>query len=103
MAQAYSVSKAGTVHLAKSLAKACAPARVNAVAAGVMLTEWSKGFTEEHVEKVKQTNALNMICEVEDVASQYVSLCENKSITVSQARERKRGAWLTLAGPDHRG
>lgn len=78
---AYSVSKAGTVHLAKSLAKACAPARVNAVAAGVMLTEWSKGFTDEHVAKVKASNALDMICEVEDVAGAYVSLCENGSMT----------------------
>ncbi|CAK9781746.1 short chain dehydrogenase/reductase [Cutaneotrichosporon oleaginosum] len=79
---AYSVSKAATIHLTKSLAMASAPeVRVNAVAAGLMLTEWSQGFTEEKLKKVRERNVLKKITDVEDVALQYVSLIENGSMT----------------------
>ncbi|WWD19958.1 hypothetical protein CI109_104431 [Kwoniella shandongensis] len=71
-----------TIHLVKSLALACAPdIRVNTVAAGVMLTEWSKGFTEEQIAEVKRVNALGQVTSVEDVAGVYVMLAENTSMT----------------------
>jgi short-subunit dehydrogenase len=60
--------------------------RVNAVAAGLMLTEWSQGFTEEKLKKVRERNVLKKITDVEDVALQYVSLIENGSMTVSTSR-----------------
>lgn len=62
--------------------------RVNAVAAGLMLTEWSQGFTEEKLKKVRERNVLKKITDVEDVALQYVSLIENGSMTVSTIGER---------------
>jgi NAD(P)-dependent dehydrogenase (short-subunit alcohol dehydrogenase family) len=121
---ASAVSKAATIHLAKSLAIACAPAvRVNAVAAGVMLTDWSKGFTKLQIKHTERTNALSKITDVEDVALVYgerlptvlsraeivlprmkreltpfiipVSLLENTSMTVSWHCSMKRySAWL---------
>ncbi|KAH8078587.1 hypothetical protein HD553DRAFT_326780 [Filobasidium floriforme] len=76
------VSKAATIHLAKSLAKACAPnIRVNSVSAGVMMTDWSKGFDEEHIEKVIQSNSLRKLVNVEEAAMLYVALAENGSMT----------------------
>lgn len=82
--QAYSVTKAGSVQLTRSLAKACAPeVRVNAVAAGVMEMEWSQGFSPAKFEQAKKKAALNKISDVEDVAKTYVDLIENGSMTVS--------------------
>ena len=69
---ALAVSKSATIHLAKSLAKACAPAmRVNSVSAGVMMTEWSKGFPEEQIKSTIEANALQKLAEVDDVAKAY--------------------------------
>lgn len=66
------VSKAGTIYLIKSLAVACAPdVRVNGVAAGVMLTSWSKGFTDVQITRTKQSNVLGKLTDVQDVASMY--------------------------------
>ncbi|WWC64319.1 uncharacterized protein I303_106929 [Kwoniella dejecticola CBS 10117] len=79
---AYSVSKSATIHLAKSLAIACAPdIRVNTVAAGVMLTEWSKGFTDAQIAAVKRINSLHQVTSIADVASAYVMLAQNGSMT----------------------
>jgi NAD(P)-dependent dehydrogenase (short-subunit alcohol dehydrogenase family) len=99
------VSKAATIHLGKSLAKACVPnIRVNSVSAGVMMTDWSKGFDEEHIEKAIQSNSLRKLVNVEEAAMLYgayydralsdlsftdgicwhsVALAENGSMTVS--------------------
>lgn len=80
------MTKAGSVQLTRSLAKACAPeVRVNAVAAGVMETEWSQGFSPAKFEQAKKKAALNKISDVEDVAKTYVDLIENGSMTVSVA------------------
>ena len=45
--------------------------RVNCVAAGVMLTDWSKGFTDAQRALVTKSNALGKLTEVEDVAAIY--------------------------------
>lgn len=83
------------MQLCRSLAKACAPeVRVNAVAAGVMETEWSQGFSPAKFEQAKKKAALNKISDVEDVAKTYVDLLENGSMTVSVAwwvRRARRG------------
>lgn len=72
MIELIAVSKAATIHLAKSLAKACAPdVRVNSVSAGVMMTDWSKGFDEEHIQKVIQNNSLRKLVNVEEAAMMY--------------------------------
>jgi NAD(P)-dependent dehydrogenase (short-subunit alcohol dehydrogenase family) len=72
MIELIAVSKAATIHLAKSLAKACAPdVRVNSVSAGVMMTDWSKGFDEEHIQKVIQNNSLRKLVNVEEAAMLY--------------------------------
>lgn len=124
------MTKAGSVQLTRSLAKACAPeVRVNAVAAGVMETEWSQGFSPAKFEQAKKKAALNKISAVEDVAKTYVDLIENGSMTVSLTRctvapptarllnEKQQmivgcstefrgpcpSAALTTAGPDYRG
>lgn len=66
------MSKAATVHLTKCLARSCGPEiRVNAVAAGIMMTEWSQGFSKEQVEAVRKRNMLGKITEVDDVALAY--------------------------------
>jgi NAD(P)-dependent dehydrogenase (short-subunit alcohol dehydrogenase family) len=105
MIELIAVSKAATIHLAKSLAKSCAPdVRVNSVSAGVMMTDWSKGFDEEHIQKVIQNNSLRKLVNVEEAAMLYgeydnrgssdlpltdrihwhpVALAENGSMTVS--------------------
>lgn len=70
--QAYSTSKAACIHLTKSLAKACAPeVRVNAVAPGLMLTEWADGFSPEKIERAKSNALLQKVSEVPDVAAMY--------------------------------
>lgn len=51
-----------------------------------MLTEWSSGFTEEKLQKVRERNVLKKITDVEDVALQYVALIENGSMTVRERR-----------------
>ncbi|KAM0755134.1 NAD(P)-binding protein [Meredithblackwellia eburnea MCA 4105] len=79
---AYAVSKAGTIHLCKSLAKACAPdIRVNAVAPGLLMTDWSKDFSEAQVQMSKEASVLKRLAEVNDVADTFVMLVKNQSIT----------------------
>lgn len=88
------------MQLCRSLAKACAPeVRVNAVAAGVMETEWSQGFSPAKFEQAKKKAALNKISDVEDVAKTYVDLIENGSMTVSSlagARGRTSAAFARV-------
>lgn len=88
------------MQLCRSLAKACAPeVRVNAVAAGVMETEWSQGFSPAKFEQAKKKAALNKISDVEDVAKTYVDLIENGSMTVSSlagARGRTSAPFVVI-------
>ncbi|GMK54906.1 hypothetical protein CspeluHIS016_0114920 [Cutaneotrichosporon spelunceum] len=79
---AYSVSKAGLIHLSKGLAKSLAPdIRVNAIAPGLMLTEWAAGFSEAQVKLSTDAALLKKVSDVPDVAAAYMMLMENGSIT----------------------
>ncbi|RSH83106.1 uncharacterized protein EHS24_006763 [Apiotrichum porosum] len=79
---AYSVAKAGCLHLTRGLAKSCAPdIRVNCVAPGLMLTEWAAGFSEAQIQASKDITLLGGTSEVEDVAGAFIMLLRNGSIT----------------------
>ncbi|CAD6583791.1 MAG: hypothetical protein CYPHOPRED_002494 [Cyphobasidiales sp. Tagirdzhanova-0007] len=79
---AYAVSKAAAIHLAKSMAKACAPnITVNSVSPGVLATDWSKGFTEEQLSRNISANALGRLAELEDCAETVLTLLKGRSIT----------------------
>lgn len=54
------------------MAKVCAPnIRVNAVAPGLMLTEWADGFSQEQIKASEKAALLGHISPVEDVAMAY--------------------------------
>jgi len=82
---AYSVSKAGTIHLTKCLATALGPdIRVNAVAPGVMETRWNDTFglfSAEYVQAATQQALLKRVTDLDDAAAIYVMLARNESIT----------------------
>lgn len=77
---AYSVSKAGLIHLTRCLAVALAPeVRVSAVAPGFMDTGWYS--TPVDVEAKAATTLLQRIPRLEDIAAMAVALIENDSLT----------------------
>lgn len=79
---AYSVSKAGTIHLTKCLSTALGPdIRVNAVAPGVMDTHWNDIFSPAYVQGATQQSSLKQTTRLEDAAAAYVMLARNESIT----------------------
>jgi hypothetical protein len=66
------VSKAGLLHLTKGMAKTLAPdVRVNAIAPGLMLTEWAAGFSEAQVKMSTDAALLKKVSDVPDVAAAY--------------------------------
>ncbi|CAO2653579.1 Nn.00g029900.m01.CDS01 [Neocucurbitaria sp. VM-36] len=78
----YAVTKAAQIHLIRSLAIIAAPKiRVNAVAPGVLLTEWGLSFPEEKLRAVKEQNRLKRFATVEDVALQVLIFALSRSIT----------------------
>ena len=79
---AYSVSKAGMIHLTRCLATALAPdIRVNAVAPGLLATRWNANFTDEQLRQITQQAPLKRATDLEDAAAVYVMLARNESIT----------------------
>jgi 3-oxoacyl-[acyl-carrier protein] reductase len=79
---AYSVSKAGTIHLTKCLATTLAPdIRVNAVAPGILPTRWNANFTDEQLQLITQQAPLKKATDLDDTAAVYVMLARNESIT----------------------
>lgn len=57
----YAVAKAGLIALARSLAKALAPIRVNAVAFGPMETRWTRWITKEELEAYRGRTVLRRL------------------------------------------
>jgi NAD(P)-dependent dehydrogenase (short-subunit alcohol dehydrogenase family) len=76
------ISKAASIHLAKGLAKTLAPdVTVNAIAPGLMLTDWAAGFSQEQLDAIEQASALKRHITVEDVADVYCrSFCSAKRV-----------------------
>lgn len=62
----YAVTKAASIHLAKSLAVICAPKiRVNTVSPGLLLTEWGMKFPESKREAATNATKLKRLATVE--------------------------------------
>ncbi|XXG94601.1 succinate dehydrogenase flavoprotein subunit [Hypoxylon texense] len=79
---AYSVTKAAQLHLMKALAGMAAPKiTVNSVSPGLLLTDWSNGFTEEQKEAHRQKTKLHRFVTVEDVAEQVLLFAKTRSMT----------------------
>ncbi len=79
---AYSVSKAGVIHLTKCLAVALAPTvRVNAIAPGSMATNWYPQEIRPDYEERATHTLLKRIPTLEDIAAMAVNLLANDSVT----------------------
>ncbi|ANB15140.1 bifunctional hydroxyacyl-CoA dehydrogenase/enoyl-CoA hydratase FOX2 [Sugiyamaella lignohabitans] len=78
----YSVSKAGSIHLAKCLAKAHGPkSRVNVICPGLLLTEWGQRFGAERIAHIENSLPLKYTSSLEDNADMFISVVKNKSMT----------------------
>jgi 3-oxoacyl-[acyl-carrier protein] reductase len=79
---AYSVSKAGVIHLTKCLAVALAPTiRVNAIAPGSMATNWYPAEIRPDYDERATHTLLRRIPTLEDIAAMAVDLLANDSVT----------------------
>lgn len=84
---AYSVCRAGGLHLMKCLAATHGPkVRVNAVAPGLVQTERSEALTEERIEGYKNMAVLDRITTTEDVALAFVFAAKNPGLTGERIR-----------------
>lgn len=88
------VSKAAGIHIAASLAKACAPdIIVNSIAPGLLRTDWTKGVPDERMEQAGKAAALQRLATPEDCAGVVAALLLNRGIT-GQCIEISAGAML---------
>jgi 3-oxoacyl-[acyl-carrier protein] reductase len=82
---AYSASKAGLINLTKNLARGLAPqVRVNAVAPGVVDTEWTRAWPEETKRAAADRALLKRICHPREIAEVIVFLCVGTSMITGQ-------------------
>ena len=82
---AYGASKAGLINLTKNLARGLAPeVRVNAVAPGVVDTEWTRTWPKEAKQSAVDRAVLKRICTAQDVADVIVFLCAGTSMITGQ-------------------
>ena len=92
---AYSASKAGLINLTKNLARGLAPeVRVNAVAPGVVDTEWTRSWPKEAIQGAIDRAVLKRICTPQDVADVIVFLCVGTSMITGQTVAVDGGALL---------
>lgn len=88
------VSKAAGIHIAASLAKACAPEiTVNSIAPGLLRTDWTKGVSEDRMEAAAKSTALGRLATAEDCAGVIIALLQNKGMT-GQCIEISAGSGL---------
>ena len=76
----YAISKAGQITLTKSLARAFAPVRFNAIAPGVILTRWVDG-KDEFVANYIDRTLLGRACTAEEIGHACLFLCQAPSMT----------------------
>jgi 3-oxoacyl-[acyl-carrier protein] reductase len=82
---AYGASKAGLINLTKNLARGLAPeVRVNAVAPGVVDTEWTRTWPNEAKQSAADRAVLKRICTAQDIADVIVFLCVGTSMITGQ-------------------
>jgi 3-oxoacyl-[acyl-carrier protein] reductase len=92
---AYSASKAGLINLTKNLARGLAPeVRVNAVAPGVVDTEWTRSWPKEAIQGAADRAVLKRICTPQDIADVIVFLCVGTSMITGQTVAVDGGALL---------
>jgi 3-oxoacyl-[acyl-carrier protein] reductase len=81
----YSASKAGLINLTKNLARGLAPeVRVNAVAPGVVDTEWTRNWPKEAKQGAADRAVLKRICTPQDIADVIVFLCVGTTMITGQ-------------------
>jgi 3-oxoacyl-[acyl-carrier protein] reductase len=82
---AYSASKAGLINLTKNLARGLSPeVRVNAVAPGLVDTEWTRSWPSDYKQKVIERAVLKRSCSPQDIADVIVFLCVGTSMITGQ-------------------
>ncbi len=92
---AYAASKAGLINLTKNLARGLAPeVRVNAVAPGVVDTEWTRSWPKEAIQGAVDRAVLKRICRPQDIADVIVFLCVGTSMITGQTVAVDGGALL---------
>ncbi|KAI5457517.1 hypothetical protein BGZ63DRAFT_467390 [Mariannaea sp. PMI_226] len=78
----YAVTKAAQIHMVKCLARAVAPTiRVNSVSPGILMTDWGRQFSEEHLQGAREATALKRFATLEDVSQAVMTLATNQSMT----------------------
>jgi 3-oxoacyl-[acyl-carrier protein] reductase len=93
---AYSASKAGLINLTKNLARGLAPeVRVNAVAPGVVDSEWTRDWPKEAKQGAADRAVLKRICTPQDIADVIVFLCVGTSMITGQTIVVDGGALLS--------
>jgi NAD(P)-dependent dehydrogenase (short-subunit alcohol dehydrogenase family) len=78
----YSVTKAAQLHLMRCLAGTQGPkVRVNAVAPGLLLTEWGNKYPKEAIADMKERAWLKKETGLEDTAQAFIDAAKNSSMT----------------------
>jgi len=77
---AYAMSKAALNHMTLLLAKSCGPVRVNAVAPGLVATQWTSAWEDQHA-AVAATSPLHRSATPQDCADAVMGLIGNSYIT----------------------
>jgi 3-oxoacyl-[acyl-carrier protein] reductase len=82
---AYGASKAGLISLTRNLARALAPeVRVNAVAPGLVDTDWTRDWPAERKRASIERTLLKRACVPADIASAIVFLCVDNTMITAQ-------------------
>ena len=94
---AYGASKAGLINLTKNLARGLGPdVRVNAVAPGLVETDWTRSWPEERKRALIDRSILRRACTPRDIAEVIVFLCIGARMITGQTIVVDGG--LSLAG-----
>jgi 3-oxoacyl-[acyl-carrier protein] reductase len=83
---AYAASKAALINMTLNLARALAPeVRVNAVAPGLVASEWTREWPQERIAATADRALLKRICEPADIADAILFLCAGTRMITGQA------------------